>query len=85
MRCDYTALLNLISNGFYASAKRRLSEGPEYAPTRNLGHSVEIRTRDNGSGIPDDVGAKMFNPVFTPSPLARVRDANGRSVQAPLS
>ncbi len=66
-------LLNLISNGFYASAKRQQSEGPGYEPTlraatRALGRSVEIRIRDNGTGIPDDVRARMFNPFFTTKP-----------------
>jgi GAF domain-containing protein len=67
------ALLNLISNGFYAATKRKREVGPEFAPvlyatTRDLGDSVEIRIRDNGIGIPAEVKEKMFNPFFTTKP-----------------
>jgi GAF domain-containing protein len=68
------ALLNLISNGFYAATKRKLdANGDDYEPTlvattKSLGDSVEIRIRDNGIGIPSDVKEKMFNPFFTTKP-----------------
>jgi GAF domain-containing protein len=67
-------LLNLISNGFYAATKRRAEEnGGDYEPTlaaatKNLGDRVEIRIRDNGTGIPPEVMEKMFNPFFTTKP-----------------
>jgi two-component system, NtrC family, sensor kinase len=68
------ALLNLISNGFYAATKRKAeANGGDYEPTlaaatRSLGDRVEIRIRDNGSGISPDVREKMFNPFFTTKP-----------------
>jgi signal transduction histidine kinase len=68
------ALLNFISNGFYAATKRGAeTNGGDYEPTlvaatKNLGDRVEITIRDNGTGIPLDVKEKMFNPFFTTKP-----------------
>ena len=67
------ALLNLISNGFYAATQRKSVEGETFEPvliatTKNRGKTVEIRIRDNGTGIPDEVKEKMFNPFFTTKP-----------------
>jgi len=67
-------LLNLISNGFYAATKRQAdANGGDFEPTlaaatKDLGDRVEIRIRDNGTGIPPEVRDKMFNPFFTTKP-----------------
>jgi two-component system NtrC family sensor kinase len=66
-------LLNLISNGFYAATRRALKTADGFQPTlrattRNLGHKIEIRIRDNGMGIAPEVKPKIFNPFFTTKP-----------------
>src|SRR5579872_3727175 len=66
-------LLNLISNGFYAASKRKEIGENGFEPsltatTKDLGRKVEIRIRDNGTGIPVEVREKMFNPFFTTKP-----------------
>ena len=65
--------LNLISNGFYAATKRKEAGDDAFEPTlsattKSLGNKVEIRIRDNGTGIPEEVKEKMFNPFFTTKP-----------------
>jgi two-component system, NtrC family, sensor kinase len=68
------ALLNLISNGFYAAVRRKMDGGGAAfepvlsAATRNAGEAVEIRIRDNGTGIPAEIREKIFNPFFTTKP-----------------
>ena len=68
------ALLNLISNGFYAAVRRKMESGGKpfepvlSAATKNAGSAVEIRIRDNGTGIPAEIREKIFNPFFTTKP-----------------
>ncbi len=68
------AFLNLIANGVYAATRRKTEDKePGFEPTlrattKNLGTTVEIRIRDNGTGIPPEVQEKMFNPFFTTKP-----------------
>jgi GAF domain-containing protein len=66
--------LNLFGNGLYATAKRqRDGAGPEFRPilkvaTRDLGDAVEVRVRDNGTGIAPEIRDKLFQPFVTTKP-----------------
>ena len=69
-------VLNLINNAFYAVNEKRKTAGGDYQPTVNvqtkkLSGKIEIRVRDNGSGIPEKVGDKIFQPFFTTKPTGQ--------------
>ena len=67
-------LLNLISNGFYAGARRKAeSDDPSFEPTlavrtQTRSDAVVISVRDNGTGIPEAVRSRIFEPFFTTKP-----------------
>jgi signal transduction histidine kinase len=66
--------LNLFGNAFYAANKRRQETNDgEFRPklmvtTRDVGKAVEVRVRDNGSGIPTQIMDKLFQPFFSTKP-----------------
>ena len=66
--------LNLFANGFYATTRRARDGGDAgFVPTLKVttsdaGEAVEIRVRDNGTGIPADIRDKLFQPFFTTKP-----------------
>jgi PAS domain S-box-containing protein len=72
--------LNLFGNGFYAASKRARQPAPAEAggeagfrpvlrvATHDDGRAVEIKVRDNGTGIPADIRDKLFQPFFTTKP-----------------
>jgi two-component system, NtrC family, sensor kinase len=71
------ALLNLITNAFYAVNERSKTEEIGYEPkviitTQITANShVLITVQDNGSGIPDSIKDKIFQPFFTTKPTGQ--------------
>jgi len=66
--------LNLFGNGFYATTKRqRDGAAADFRPTlkvatQDLGDMVEVRVRDNGTGIAPEIRDKLFQPFVTTKP-----------------
>jgi len=63
--------LNLFGNGFYAAAKKSRESGDRpllKVTTRDLGGDVEVRVRDNGTGIPPESRDRLFQPFYTTKP-----------------
>ncbi|GAB4015066.1 sensor histidine kinase [Spirosoma migulaei] len=69
-------LLNLYNNAFYAvneRVKQRTDANVNYQPrievsTQRSESDVIIRISDNGTGFPDSVKVKIFQPFFTTKP-----------------
>ena len=67
-------ILNLVLNACYAVNERRKKEPDDYKPTILISSqkwldSVEVKIRDNGDGIPDEIKSKLFTPFFTTKPV----------------
>ena len=75
-------LLNLYNNAFYAiNEKKKLLNGTpvggtEFEPTvvvstKKVGNKVELSVRDNGTGIPNKILGKIYQPFFTTKPTGQ--------------
>ena len=69
--------LNMVTNAGHATNDRHRAEiaagNKTFQPTLRLstkrrGENIEVRIRDNGTGMPPDVIEKIFNPFFTTKP-----------------
>ena len=71
-------LLNLINNAFYTVSEKARQNIAEYKPVVTVSTKwniqksrIEIRVKDNGNGIPEQVKKKIFQPFFTTKPTGQ--------------
>ncbi len=69
-------LLNLFNNAFYATRQQKVLLNGQYQPevqvsTKPVGNQVEIRVRDNGTGISESIKQKISQPFFTTKPTGQ--------------
>jgi signal transduction histidine kinase len=69
-------ILNLITNAFYVVSEKKKQMPEGYEPTvivssRIVDGKVVVSVKDNGSGIPQKVLDKIFQPFFTTKPTGQ--------------
>lgn len=69
-------LLNIYNNAFYAVQEKKKTAGSGFEPvvsvrTEMSGNQIRIYIRDNGTGIPQKVADKIFQPFFTTKPTGQ--------------
>lgn len=71
-------LLNLFNNAFYSVNEKKKQSAENYEPTVAVStrkiitlsgdSGIEIIVKDNGTGIPENVQEKIYQPFFTTKP-----------------
>ncbi|MEI7983187.1 MAG: ATP-binding protein, partial [Bacteroidota bacterium] len=69
-------ILNIVNNSCYALDEKTKKQISGFAPeviisTEKIKEKIVIRIKDNGTGIPDHVVEKIFNPFFTTKPTGK--------------
>jgi len=68
--------LNIINNACYSTHQKKKDLKDAYFPilqiiTKDFENKIEIRIKDNGTGIPQEIIDKIFNPFFTTKPAGQ--------------
>nr|WP_255723987.1 sensor histidine kinase [Terrimonas ginsenosidimutans] len=69
-------IMNLLNNAFHAVNQTANGTPPGYEPTvsiatKKLQGKIEIEISDNGTGIPENIIEKIFQPFFTTKPAGQ--------------
>ena len=69
-------ILNVLNNACFAVNEKANKNKPGYSPeifvgTKKIPGYIIITIRDNGTGIPEHVKEKIFNPFFTTKPTGK--------------
>jgi len=69
-------ILNVMNNALYAVSEKKRQTGADYQPTvsvstKKIANGIEIRIKDNGTGIPQKIVEKIFQPFFTTKPTGQ--------------
>jgi len=69
-------LLNLYNNSFYSVTEKKKLNGETFEPTISvstckINNNIQIKIKDNGTGIPQKIVEKIFNPFFTTKPAGQ--------------